>query len=409
MRLALSCAALLLAAQAADAAPITYAQALDAARASAPSLRAAALRADAARAEIRPAGALPDPKLAAGLDNLPVTGPTAGRLGADEMTMGRIGFSQDVPNAAKRRARTERAQSLAAGADAGLAVEVQSVRLATAQAWVDLFYAQRRLAAVDAALSRLQPLWDAAPSAVSSGKSRPAEALETRQARAALEDRRAEALATLDQARAHLTRWTGEATPEAAGAAPDPEIDPVGFRARLDGRPLLAARDAAVGQAQAEAALARAEKKPDWGFEAAYQRRDPMFGDMVSAGVVVTLPLFSAGRQDPMIAARRADVGRAEAEREDARRALAAQLDADLADHVMHHDQWLRARDQLLPLAKQRADLTTAAYGAGTASLTEVLQAFLALSEAQLTALDREAVAVADAVRLNLTYGEIAR
>jgi hypothetical protein len=106
-----------------------------------------------------------------------------------------------------------------------------------------------------------------------------------------------------------------------------------------------------------------------------------------------------------MIAARAASAGRADAQREDARRALAAQLEADLADHVMHHEQWLRARDTLLPLAKQRADLETAGYGAGTAALPDVLAAFAGLSDAQLTTLDREAAVAIDAARLTLTYG----
>jgi hypothetical protein len=110
-----------------------------------------------------------------------------------------------------------------------------------------------------------------------------------------------------------------------------------------------------------------------------------------------------------MIAARAASAGRAEAQRQDAERALTAQLEADLADHVMHHEQWLRARDTLLPLAKQRADLETAAYGAGTASLPDVLTAFSGVADAQLIALDREAAVTLDAARLTLTYGSDAQ
>jgi hypothetical protein len=59
-------------------------------------------------------------------------------------------------------------------------------------------------------------------------------------------------------------------------------------------------------QAQADVALAKADKQPDWSWEVAYQRRDPMFGDMVSAGVSISLPLWGKSRQDPMIAARTA-------------------------------------------------------------------------------------------------------
>ena len=131
-----------------------------------------------------------------------------------------------------------------------------------------------------------------------------------------------------------------------------------------------------------------------------------MFGDMVSAGVTVRLPLFPGRRQDPLIAARTADAARVGADRETARRQLAAALEADLADHVMHHEQWMRAQTVVLPAARQQADLETASYGAGRAGLAEVLQAFTDLADARLTLLEREAAVARDAVRISLTYGD---
>ena len=157
-------------ASAAHAAPLTYAQALDAAAAKAPALRAAALQVDAARASAKAAGALPDPKLALGLDNFPVSGPPAGRFGADEMTMGRIGFSQDMPSAAKRQARIGKAEADIVAATADGVLEARQVRIATALAWIDLYYAQRKLDAVDAVIAQLSPLWSASPAGVTSGR-----------------------------------------------------------------------------------------------------------------------------------------------------------------------------------------------------------------------------------------------
>ncbi|MGC7532478.1 TolC family protein, partial [Pandoraea pneumonica] len=85
-----------------------------------------------------------------------------------------------------------------------------------------------------------------------------------------------------------------------------------------------------------------------------------------------------------MIAAAVAEKGTALAEQEDMRRALFADLEAGLADHVMHHEQWMRAERTLLPLARQRADLETASYAAGRASLTELIAAQTALAQASL-------------------------
>jgi outer membrane protein, heavy metal efflux system len=162
---------------------------------------------------------------------------------------------------------------------------------------------------------------------------------------------------------------------------------------------------ARVRAAEADVSLARAEKRPDWGFELAYQKRGSGYGDMVSLGATMSLPLFTRKRQDPRIDAAVASEGAVLAQREDVRRALRAELEAGLADHVMHHGQWMRAKDTLLPLARQRADLETVSYSAGRATLLDLIQAQTMFAGAALQMLDREATVARDAARLVLTYG----
>lgn len=405
MRLAWLLTTSALFAAAAHAAPLTFDQALVRAADSAPSLKAASLQADAARSDARAAGALPDPKLTFGLDNFPLSGPPAGRFDADEMTMGRVGLVQDLPSGAKRQARTDRAAAAIGVAEAGVLVEARVVRISTALAWVDLYYAERRLAVLDDVARTLEPLRGTASSRVTSGSSRPGETVEIDQFLAELADRRSELLAQVGKARAELARWTGDPQADVLGSPPPYGVDEAALRAGLDRHPLLLALDAEARRADADLRLARADKRPDWSLELSYQRRSPAFGDMVSLGGTVTLPLFSRGRQDPVIAARSADASRARLEREAAARQLLAALEADLADHRMHHDRMMRAHQTLLPLAEKRADLETASYGAGTASLGDVLAATVGLTQVRLDTLDREAEVARDAVRLNLTYG----
>ena len=57
------------------------------------------------------------------LDNLPVSGDDNWSLGRDFMTMQRVGVSQDLPNAGKRRARV--AQAAAAIADAEFSTHIE--------------------------------------------------------------------------------------------------------------------------------------------------------------------------------------------------------------------------------------------------------------------------------------------
>jgi outer membrane protein TolC len=389
----------------AHAGPLTFAQALDQAAAGAPSLEAAALQTEAARASARAAGALPDPKLNVGVEGFPISGPNAGHPSRDDFSDVRVGIMQDMPNKGRRQAAIAGAAAAISQAEAARLVELRKVKVATALAWIDVAYAERRLAAVDQVLTSLRPLWDAQPSAVAAGRQRPGQALSPIRMRATLEDQRSEQVANLARARAELTRWTGEAAPSVVGAPPEYQIDPAELRAALETNPTLLAYRSAASRADAEVNAARAAERPDWGWEIAYQRRDPRFGDMLSAGVTVSLPLFASTRQEPLLAARRADASRVRADREDARRGLAAQLDADLAEHEMHHDQWMRATGTVVPAAQHRADLETASYAAGTAGLADVLDTMNALADAKLTALEREAMVVRDGARIVLTYG----
>ena len=147
MRFPLAVAGLFLAGSA-HAAPLTYAAALQAAGQTSPTLQARGLQMESARATARAAGSLPDPKLAFGVDNLPISGPPAGRFNGDNMTMARVGIMQDMPNSAKRSAARARAQTDIEVAGATRRLSVREVRTATALAWINLYYAERRLAAV---------------------------------------------------------------------------------------------------------------------------------------------------------------------------------------------------------------------------------------------------------------------
>ena len=384
--------------------PLTFEDALSRAE-TAPSVQARGLDIEARRSAAIAAGRLPDPRLGVGLDNFPVSGPPAFTYAGDSMTMARVGISQDVPNAAKRHAQQGRALADIATAEANGVAEARRVRVATALAWIDLYNAERRLAAIDVVIARQNGLAVAARSSVASGSARPAQTLDVRQAIAALEDKRSEVAADAARARSMLARWTGDANPEVTGTVPDFAINPSALREAVGQHPDLNAAMARSRQADADVTAARAAKRPDWSFDVAYQRRADRYGDMVSAGVTISLPLFAGKRQDPMIAASSASASAALAEQEDMRRALAADLEAGLADHVMHHEQWMRSHDALLPLAQQKADLETASYSAGRAGLLDVIQAQTMLANTEIETLDREALVARDGARLVLSYG----
>lgn len=390
---------------AASAAPLTFAQAIAQATAAAPTIAARGLQADAARVSARAAAALPDPQLQLGLEGFPVSGPTAFDPGRESFSAVRVGVSQDVPNAAKRRARATYAAAAIGSADAERRVEMRSVEIATGLAWLDLHFADRKLAALAGLDTSIAAMATTAAARTVSGSLRPAQTLEPARLRGDLEDRRSALRAAAARARAELTRWTGDAEPAAAGSLPALSVDAARLRQAVDDLPALQVHAASAAQADAGARLASAEKRPDWAWQASFAARDPRFGNMVGAGISIGLPLWKRDRQEPLAAAKRLEADRARLDADAARRAAIAALAGDLADHAMHQERLRTATDIVLPVAERRAVLDRASYAAGRATLGEALDAALALVVARLDRLDREADVARDAVRINLTYG----
>lgn len=390
----------------AGAEPLTFGAALERATAEAPSLRGRAAGVSAAQAAAVAADRLPDPTLDLGIRDFPVTGPDAWTLNRDDFTMTTIGVSQQFINPAKRRARAARASAEIGIAEAGARVELRSVRLQTALAWVDLLYAEKRLEQLTLLDGSLHDLQATVAARLASGSARPSQALEPDQLRAQVNDRRAELSANVAKARATLTRFTGDPNPEVVGSPPELNVDRATLLAGAATLPSLRAMDAQTVAADADTQLARADKRPDWKVSASYGRREPNYGDLVSVGVSIDLPLFSRRRQDPKIAAASNEAERVRFDRTAAEREVLAALESDLADHLMHHQRLDNARNTLVPLANKRAILDRDSYAAGKLDLGSALLSSLALAEAEIDALAREADVARDVIRITITYGE---
>jgi len=384
--------------------PLTFEAALRKAEADAPSLKGRAATVQAAQSAAISADRLPDPTLDVGIRDFPVTGPDAGRFNRDDFTMTTIGVSQQFVNPAKRRARAARAGAEIGIAEAGVEVEARNIRLETALAWIDLYYGEKRLAQLKELDESLGDLQATVTARLTSGSARPSQAFEPEQLRAQVGDRRNAITAEIAKARARLARFTGDLDVSVAGAPPDFAINRAQLLAGIGDLPGLKALDAQTAAMDAETRLARADKQPDWKVTASYGRREPRFGDLVSVGVSIDLPLFGRKRQDPKIAARASEAQRARFDRMAGEREVLAALEGDLAEHAMHHSQLENARDNLVPLARRRAKLDFDSYGAGTLDLGTALLATLNVAEAEVDLLDREAEVARDAVRIIITY-----
>jgi outer membrane protein TolC len=318
----------------AGAAPLTFDEALRLAGQNAPSLVTQDARIEAARQSVIPAGAWPDPKLVTGLDSFPVSGPNRFSLTRDNFTMLRIGLMQEVPNGDKRRARVAAAESRLTRSEAEREIERLTVRQETAAAWIKRRTVEHKLALFASLLRENQLLANAVQARIAGGRGLPADAVLPRQEAALLAERQDDLDAQRQQAIAGLRRWIGsdgDAPP--AGDLPAWPVSQAAFLSHLHHHPVLAAFAPQGQLLDAEVREAQASKKSDWTVEFDYQRRDERFGDMVTLQFKVDLPLFAAHRQDPQIAAKRAERLSLESEREAMTRAHLEKLEMDLADY----------------------------------------------------------------------------
>jgi len=392
-------------ASAVSAEPLTFGRALDLAQRQSPLLQAGDSSIRAAQFEAAASGHLPDPKLVAGIDNYPVSGPNRGTLEGDFMTMQKLGFMQEVPNAAKRAARVQAAAANVSASEAAQRVARWKVRLAAAQAWLARSYLERKLDVFDALAKDNASLAGALRAQVASGRSEAVEPIVQQQEQVRLEDRRDELLREIAKATASLRQVIGQGAEDPiAGAAPEMAIDPQHLRARIEVHPELQAFSAAQAIAEADVNAAKAEKRPDWGVEVSYAKRGPQFGNMVSVQFTVGLPLFAGTRQDPAITAKVMQRSRVAAEREAMQRERMSELDAALAEREALLRQLQRSREQSVPLAEQRVALMTAAYGGAKANLASVFSARRELLDERLRAIDLQGQLDAVTAKLHFTF-----
>ncbi|WP_445366641.1 TolC family protein [Methylomonas sp. BW4-1] len=373
----------------------------------APVLTANEAQTDAARQAAIPAGELPDPQLALGIDNLPIQGADRFNLSRDFMTMQRVGVSQTFTNPYKLDARTAAAEGRVALAKAQTRLTRLQVLQETAMAWISREAVERQLARI-AGLEDENRLFEGVVKArFAGGAGMASELLAPRQEAALIAERRDELDSRHAQAVAQLKRWIGEAASQALiGSAPDWPINREALSHGLHRHPELDLFDPKNRVLDAELDEAKADKIPDWALSLAYQRRGSAYSDLVSLQVSVDLPVFSGSRQQPKLEAKLLERNALAAERQAALQEHTAMLETGLAEHQRLSNAVKRAHEVLIPLAEEKVSLTLAAWRGNQGDLPTLLAARRERIDAELKAIALEGERRSVAARLHYAYGE---
>ena len=373
----------------------------------APSLKARVATAQGASALQTSAAQLPDPKLSVGIDSLPINGPDRGSLTRDNFTQRQIGWSQDVPNRARRAARSDAALARTEREQALLQTDKLTVRREAGLAWLGRFFADKRLSLFDELIAQQRVLIDTAPGQLGAGKIAPADVTLLKIEAATLADRRDELQRESHHAHAALRRWLGDSEANALTAEP-PLIKPdrAYLQTNLERNPEIAALRPLRAMAEADLREADAMKSGDWSWSVRYGKRGPAYSDFLSAQLTFDLPLSPGTRQQPLVSARQKELERIDSEREDLLRRQTQDLEALLNELDESSSKLDRLNSQTAPLAAERAALTLAAYQSGRDKLGAVLEARKLQLEIGLRALELQGKKLSLQWRLNSIIAE---
>ncbi|AIR02369.1 heavy metal RND transporter [Pluralibacter gergoviae] len=371
----------------------TLTQALTAARRYSAELSASRNEASALDAMADSARQLPDPKLKFGIENVPVQGNNDRRFTREGMTMQRVGIMQRYVSGEKRDRKAQTLIAQSRSVEAQSQTLLANLQRDTAQAWLDLALSQQALASARALVAETERQQRAQRASVGAGSSSPDSVLALKMTLLGMRDSVTLAGRDVRLAQARLLQLTGKNVTAVSGPLPSWQRLPADENALLAGvaqHPEVVAAVREAGAAKSRSAESAIAAIPDVEVELYYARRGDDYDDMAGVMFTVDLPLFQAKRQDKDHAADVSRTLQANDKLAQVERAHAAQLSALIADYQAAQAIWLRQRDEVLPLQRQRVSLLNAQYRSGQSDLSALLAARRDLLTATLATLNAE-------------------
>ncbi|MEP7324905.1 MAG: TolC family protein [Gemmatimonadota bacterium] len=361
--------------------------------ATAPAIRRSDAMARAASARIRPAGALPDPMMSAGVMDL--TLPNF-RFHESDFTEVDVELSQQIPWPGTLGAQTRAAQATALSAAANVSELRREIALRVAM----LYYRLRYLVTAQQTLAHqrglLQTGVEVSTARYGTGSVAQSDPLLARVALARLGAEEAALGAEEAGLRADLKALRGVKRSEQLDIAPiaSDSVYTVIAGDSLHAAHLAAARplethprlEAARASLEAARQTVTAEAlggRPDFEFSARYGAR-PLGSDFFSAFIGIRLPLWAGRKQRRLVEAAQLDAEAAQHALEEDESALGAELERTLAEAQAGELRLNLLVESVLPAAREGVQSVLRGYRVGQTEFLSVLMAEDALYRAEL-------------------------
>lgn len=344
-----------------------------------PELRQAQAGLAKRRAERPAAGALPDPMLETGLQNVEFA---RWSLGSEPMSSLAVMVSQELPYPPKLALQVQMADIEVLMASQELRMSRWRLYRELKTAYSELHYTHQ----ADAVLMEMQALLRQMLKIVelnySVGKAMQAEVLSVRQELSMLSEREIMLAQRRSQARIAIERVLGDARlpeleHEALPTLPEPDRlpEPAALDQRLGQAPELQAAALAIHVSRLKAEMARLEFIPDPMLSGGVMLRGPLPA-MWNLQVGLPLPVFAGRKQAPLAEAAAQAQNEAEARAESLRQRLIGQARETLTMLQAERKQAALYRQVLIPQARLTIDALLASYVGGKVDFVDLLEAW---------------------------------
>lgn len=390
-QLGLFCSFLFSGAVAIAATPLTLPEAEQLAIQRSPEIQRLQANKDALAQQAVADGQLPDPKLMAGVNNVPTSN---FNLRQDDMTMMEVGLQQAFPPGHSLRLQSQRTQDLSTVEAHKKQEQTLQIRREVRLLWLDYYYWSQAKTLTLANQVLLKKLLRAVEAQYSQAQAAQTDVLQAQVELTRSEDKLSQIEQQLEQVQAALHRYIGQEAEQSSLSQtlptwPKPPALAV-LEQRLPKHPLLQVDSAMVQAGQDSLALAKEHYKPGYEVRLGYGIRQGRMNDgqkrsdMVGIQVAVDLPVFTGQRQDKRVVAGQHQLTAAALERQSHYLDLQRELQSQYTTWQRLTERAQRYQQHLLPEVKQNTKSSQLAYQHTTGSLSQALKAASLQLEAQL-------------------------
>ena len=356
---------------------------------------------------------LPDPLLKLGLISLPTD---TFNLGQEAMTQVQIGLIQKFPRGHTRALSAQRIRQRSEGLDETIADQKLRILLDVREQYLETIKQQHLLEINADAIRIFSDLADVTQDYYATGKVNQEDVFQASVEVAKVEERAQRILQEEERARARLATWIGEVAYR--DLAPDwpsirtPSSD-AELQENLTKHPRILALNKSIAASETGVELAQQKYKPEFSVDLTYGGRGganpdgTSRSDLLSAMVVMDLPLFHNNRQDRIAAASIAQSSAAMYTRDDIFRRMLREIDLHASTLRRQQERFSLFNTILVPEAEASSVASFEAYQSSVGDLTTLLRAQITEFELRLGQARLQAEILKTQARLLYLQGEL--